>query len=703
MAVSEQEKQGRAKGEELKNVRNIGIMAHIDAGKTTVTERILFYSGRVHRIGEVHEGAATMDHMVQEQERGITITSAATTVSWNGCKINIIDTPGHVDFTVEVERSLRVLDGSVAVFSAVDGVQPQSETVWRQAETYGVPRIAFINKMDRIGADYFYCIKSMKEKLGANAIALQCPIGSEDQFLGMVDLVAMKAYLFKDETMGAEYETAEIPSELLEKCKQLRSEMLDELATIDENDEEFMMEVLENPDGLSEDKIHAVIRKGVCSNKINPVLCGTAFKNKGVQPLLDCITRWMPSPIDRGTIKGTLPDSEEEVALEPSDESPLSAIAFKVVTDPYVGKLTFIRVYSGVLRKGMTLLNTTKGKKERVSRLLEMHANQREDKDAFYTGDIAAVIGLKFTTTGDTLCAESKPLVLEKMEFPEPVIHMAIEPKSKADREKLSNALSALSEEDPTFRVSTQEETGQTIIAGMGELHLDILKDRMFREFKVEANVGKPQVSYKETITKESKSDTKFVKQSGGRGQYAHVCLEIEPNEPGKGIEIENKIVGGVIPREYIPACIKGVEEGLSAGVLAGFNLVDVKVRIVFGSYHDVDSNEMAFKICASMSIREACEKAKAIILEPIMKVVVTTPEDFLGDVMGDINRRRGKILNQRNEKAVVIFEAEVPLSEMFGYTTSLRSLSSGRASYTMEPSHFEKVPAKIQEEIMKK
>lgn len=693
----------RDKNEQLQDVRNIGIMAHVDAGKTTVTERILFYSGRVHRIGEVHEGAATMDFMEQEQERGITITSAATTVSWNGCKINIIDTPGHVDFTVEVQRSLRVLDGSVAVFSAVDGVQPQSETVWRQAEKYGVPRIAFINKMDRIGADYFYCIKTMREKLGANAIAAQCPIGAENDFLGMVDLVSMKAYLFKDETMGAEYETAEIPSELLDQCKELRAALLDELATIDESDEEFLMQVLEDPDNLSEDKIHAVIRKGVCQNKINPVLCGTAFKNKGVQPLLDCITKWMPSPIDRGVIKGLLPDSDEEIDLQPADDAPLSVLAFKVATDPYVGRLTFVRVYSGTLKKGMSIINTTKGKKERVSRLLEMHANQRKDKDQFFTGDIAACIGLKHTSTGDTLCSDAKPLILEKMEFPEPVIHMAIEPKSKGDREKLSTALSALSEEDPTFRVSTHEETGQTIIAGMGELHLDILKDRMFREFKVEANVGKPEVSYKETITRAAKSDTKFVKQSGGRGQYAHVSLEIEPNEAGKGIEIENKIVGGVIPKEYIPACIKGVEEGLMAGVLAGFNLVDVKVRIVFGSYHDVDSNEMAFKICASMSIKEACEKAKAIILEPIMKVVITTPEAFLGDVMGDVNRRRGKILNQLTEKAAVLVEAEVPLSEMFGYTTTLRSLSSGRASYTMEPSHFEKVPAKIQEEIMKK
>ncbi|MEM7175264.1 MAG: elongation factor G [Chlamydiota bacterium] len=693
----------RPESDKLKNVRNIGIMAHIDAGKTTCTERILYYSGRVHRIGEVHEGAATMDYMEQEQERGITITSAATTVYWGGCKINIIDTPGHVDFTVEVERSLRVLDGSVAVFSAVDGVQPQSETVWRQAERYGVPRIAFINKMDRVGADYFFCIKSMEEKLGANAIAVQCPIGAEGDFDGMVDLVSMKAYIFKDETMGAEYELTEIPNDLKDQCCSLRAKMLEELATVDESNEEFMLKVLEDPNSLTEDEIHATIRQGVCTNKINPVLCGTAFKNKGIQPLLDAITRWMPSPLDRGVIKGTDIRSDEELTIEPSDDSPLSALAFKVITDPYVGRLTFVRIYSGVLTKGMSLINTTKEKKERVSRLIEMHANQRKDQDEFRTGDIVACIGLKFTGTGDTLCSESHPLLLEKMEFPEPVIDMAIEPKSKADREKLSTALSALSEEDPTFRVATNEETGQTIISGMGELHLDILKDRMFREFKVEANVGKPQVSYKETITTPGKTETKFVKQSGGRGQYAHVCLEVEPNEAGKGNEIINKIVGGVIPKEYIPACIKGIEEGLATGVLAGYNLVDVKASIVFGSFHEVDSNEMAFKICSSMAIKDAAKKCKPVILEPIMKVIVTTPEAFLGDVMGDINRRRGRIMSQTSERNVVIVEAEVPLSEMFGYSTTLRSLSSGRASYEMKPSHFERVPAKIQEEITKK
>jgi len=691
----------RPESDQLENVRNIGIMAHIDAGKTTTTERILFYSGRLHRIGEVHEGAATMDWMEQEKERGITITSAATTVYWDGHKINIIDTPGHVDFTVEVERSLRVLDGSVAVFDAVAGVQPQSETVWRQATRYEVPRIAFINKMDRIGADFFAAVESMKEKLGANAIPVHCPIGAEADFKGMCDLVTMKAYLFLDETMGAKYDTVDIPEDLKDKCVEMRQALLEELATLDESNEEFMMKVLEAPDTLTEDEIHAAIRKGVCENKFNPVLCGTAFKNKGVQPLLDAIVRWMPSPLDRGVIKGFDANTDEEMELQPSDDSPLSALAFKVMTDPYVGRLTFVRVYSGVLEKGSTILNTTKGKKERVSRLLEMHAKDRKDRDEFFTGDIAALIGLKNTATGDSLCAEGTPLLLEKMDFPEPVISMAIEPKSKPDREKLSVALAALAEEDPTFRVSSNEETGQTIIAGMGELHLDILRDRMMREFNVEANVGKPEVSYKETITKPTKSETKYVKQSGGRGQYAHVVLEIEPNEKGKGNEVVSKIVGGVIPREYIPAVIRGVEEGLATGVIAGYNMVDTKVSIVYGSYHEVDSSEMAFKICGSMSLRDGAKQCNPILLEPIMKVVVTTPEQSMGDVIGDLNRRRGRILAQNPQKGGALeIESEVPLSEMFGYSTQLRSISSGRATYTMEPSHFEKVPAKIQEEV---
>lgn len=693
----------RPETDQLENVRNVGIMAHIDAGKTTTTERILFYSGRLHRIGEVHEGAATMDFMEQERERGITITSAATTVYWKNCKINIIDTPGHVDFTIEVERSLRVLDGAVAVFDAVAGVQPQSETVWRQAERYGVPRIAFINKMDRVGADFFNAVRTMKEKLHANAVPVHCPIGAESQFKGMVDLIAMKAYLFHDETMGAKYDIEPIPADLLEQCKKMRSELLEELATVDETNEEFMMKVLDNPDTIPEEEIHAVIRKGVISNKFTPVLCGTAFKNKGVQQILDAIVRWMPSPLDRGMIKGHKIDSDEMLELKPSDESPFSALAFKIMTDPYVGKLTFIRIYSGKLAKGTALINTTKDKDERISRLLEMHANQRKDRDEFFTGDIAACIGLKYTTTGDTLCSEDHPLLLEKMNFPDPVISMAIEPKSKADREKLAKALGALSEEDPTFRVMTNEETGQTIIMGMGELHLDIIRDRMFREFAVEASVGKPEVSYKETITTPANMETKYVKQSGGRGQYAHVCLEIEPNEVGKGNEVVSKIVGGVIPKEYIPACIKGIEEGLQTGVLAGYPLIDMKVAITYGSYHEVDSNEMAFKICASMALKDAARKAKPVLLEPIMKVVVETPDTNMGDVIGDLNRRRGKILGQETIKGTVEVTSEVPLSEMFGYSTQLRSMSSGRATYTMEPSHFERVPTKLQEEICKK
>ena len=689
--------------EKLQNVRNIGIMAHIDAGKTTTTERILFYSGRSHKIGEVHEGAATMDWMAQEQERGITITSAATTVFWKDAKINIIDTPGHVDFTIEVERSLRVLDGSVALFCSVSGVEPQSETVWRQADKYGVPRIAFVNKMDRMGADFFDAVETMKEKLHANAIPVQCPIGAEAEFKGMVDLVTMKALIFDDESKGAEWEETEIPADLLEKCQEMRMTLLEELATIDEENEVFMQKVLENPDSLTKDEIDAAIRKGVCNNKFNPVLCGSAFKNKGVQQLLDSVVAWMPSPLDRGEIKAHDLKTEEEILLKPEDDQPLAALAFKIMSDPYVGRLTYIRIYSGTLERGVPLLNTTKGETEKVSKLLEMHANKREERECFFTGDIAACVGLKKATTGDTLCDPKRPILLEKMEFPEPVISMAIEPKSKNDREKLANALQSLSTEDPTFRVATHEETGQTIISGMGELHLEILHDRMRREFGVEANIGKPQVAYKETITLPGASQTKFVKQSGGRGQYAHVELEIRPNEKGKGNEVVSKIVGGAIPKEYIAPTIKGIEEGLATGVLAGFSLVDVIVEIVFGSYHDVDSNEMAFKICGSMAIKDAAKKCKPVILEPIMKVDVTTPEANMGDVIGDLNRRRGQIMGQEMQRGAVIVHAEVPLSEMFGYSTQLRSLSSGRATYSMEFAHFEKVPAKIQEEIIKK
>lgn len=696
----------RPEKEQLKNVRNIGIMAHIDAGKTTTTERILFYSGKSHKIGEVHEGAATMDFMEQERERGITITSAATTVHWTvgdqECKINIIDTPGHVDFTIEVERSLRVLDGAVAVFCAVAGVQPQSETVWRQADRYGVPRIAFVNKMDRTGANFFNAVSTMKEKLRANAVPIHCPIGAESGFKGMVDLITMKAILFHDESMGAEYDVEEIPADLLDKCKEMRNALLEEIAS---NDEDFMAKYFADPDSITPEEIYPLIRKAVIGNQFTPVLCGTAFKNKGVQQILDAVVRFMPSPLDRngGYIKGMKLHTDEEMSIKVADDSLFSALAFKIMTDPYVGKLTFIRIYSGTLHKGTALINTTKDKKERVSRLLAMHANSRTDMDCFHAGDIAAVIGLKDTTTGDTLCAEDNPLLLEKMNFPDPVISMAIEPASKADQEKLSKALAALSGEDPTFRVFTNEETGQTIIAGMGELHLEILRDRMFREFQVQANVGKPEVSYKETITAPAKSDTKFAKQSGGRGQYAHVVIEIEPNEPGKGNEIESKIVGGVIPKEYIKPCIEGVKEGLATGVLAGHPLIDVKVAIVYGSYHDVDSNEMAFKICASMAAKDAARKASAVLLEPIMKVVVTTPESGMGDVIGDLNRRRGKILSQDDISGAKEITSHVPLSEMFGYSTILRSMTSGRASYSMEPSHYEQVPKSIQEKLTKK
>lgn len=677
-------------------------MAHIDAGKTTTSERILYYSGRLHKIGEVHEGAATMDWMEQEQERGITITSAATTVFWKDCKINLIDTPGHVDFTVEVERSLRVLDGAVAVFCSVSGVEPQSETVWRQADKYGVPRIAFVNKMDRMGADFFEAVTTMREKLHANAVPVHLPIGAESDFKGMIDLITMKALVFHDETLGTKWDELEIPEDLKEKAKEMRMHLLEEIATVEE-DESFMTKVFDNPDALTPEEIHAALRKAVIKNKINPVLCGSAFKNKGVQQLLDAVVNWLPSPLDRGVIKALDLKGEKEMLIEPSDESPFAAIAFKIMTDPYVGRLAYIRLYSGHLVKGDTILNATQDSKERISRLVEMHANTRKEKDEFFTGDIAACVGLKKVRTGDTLCAMDHPILLEKMVFPEPVIELAIEPKSKQDREKLANALGSLTQEDPTFRVTTNQETGQTIIAGMGELHLEILCDRMMREFGVEANVGKPQVAYKETITMPGEAKTKFVKQSGGRGQYAHVELKIEPNETGKGNEVVSKVVGGVIPKEFIPAVIAGVEDGLATGVVAGYNLVDVKVEIVYGSYHEVDSSEIAFKICGSMALKEAAAKCKPVILEPIMKVVATTPDSHAGDVIGDLNRRRGKILGQDAHRGLLIVHAEVPLSEMFGYSTTLRSLTSGRGTYVMEPSHFERVPTKIQEEIMKK
>jgi elongation factor G len=648
----------------------------------------------------VHEGAATMDFMEQEKERGITITSAATTVQWTvggqDCKINIIDTPGHVDFTIEVERSLRVLDGAVTVFCAVAGVQPQSETVWRQANRYGVPRIAFVNKMDRTGADFFNAIDTMRSKLGANPVAIHCPIGKEGGFKGMVDLVKMEAYLFHDESMGANYSTEAIPADLVEKCKEMRSALLDELTNF--ADEDFMMRVLDAPESITHEEIYALIRKGVVGNLFTPVLCGTAFKNKGVQQILDSVVRFLPDPteINIEKINPTYLNGET-YPLKISDTEVFSGLAFKIMTDPYVGVLTFVRIYSGTLPKSIAILNSSKDKRERVSRVLQMHANARTDLDFAHAGDIVALIGLKDTTTGDTLCLEDSPLYLAKMVFPDPVISMSIEPPTKAELDKLSKALSSLSKEDPTFRVSTNEDTGETIIAGMGELHLEILVDRMKREFGVVATVGKPQVSYKETITGKASADYKHSKQTGGRGQYGHVVLEIEPNETGKGNEIFDVTKGGTIPKEFIPAVKKGIEEALSSGILIGSPVIDVKINIVFGSYHDVDSSELAFKLAASMALKEALNKASPVLLEPIMKVIVTTPESGMGDVIGDSNRRRGKVLGQNTVQGAVVIECEVPLSEMFGYSTILRSMTQGRASYSMEPFCYEPVPRNIQ------
>ena len=696
----------RSKEDRLDKVRNIGIMAHIDAGKTTTTERILFYSGRLNRMGEVHEGAATMDWMVQEQERGITITSAATVVHWKlkgeelPYRINVIDTPGHVDFTVEVERSLRVLDGAVAVFCGVAGVQPQSETVWRQAEKYGVPRVVFVNKMDRMGADFFAAVRSVEDRLGAKATPVQCPVGAASTFEGVVDLVTMKAYIYKSEELGAAWEEQEIPEDLLDQCREMRGRMLEELTMVTGVEDSFVNEVIEGPDSIAPETVHRVIRLGVCQNEFVPALCGTAFKNKGIQPLMDGIVLWLPSPLDRGKVKAVDRETGELVEIEPRDDGPLAALAFKIMTDPYVGRLAFVRVYSGTLRKGERVLNSTKKKKGRISRLMAMHANHREERDEFYTGDIAACVGLE-CSTGDTICEEKGTLCLEKMTFFDPVIAMAIEPKSKADRDKLSLALASLSEEDPTFRVTTDEETGETIIAGMGELHLEVLRDRMLREFSVDANVGKPRVAYREAVTASGGANTKLVKQTGGRGQYAHVVLEVEPNEPGKGNEIENKIVGGAIPKEFIGPTIEGIKEGLNTGVLGGYPLIDVRVRIVDGSFHEVDSSEMPFKVCGSMAIKEAAKKCRPTLLEPVMKVAVSSPEDFMGNVIGDLNRRRGRIAGQNIDKGQVSIDAEVPLSEMFGYSTDLRSLSSGRAVFSMEPLCFEPMPKRLQEELL--
>jgi elongation factor G len=682
----------------LPNTRNIGIMAHIDAGKTTTTERILFYTGRVHKIGEVHEGAATMDWMEQEQERGITITSAATTAQWKGHRINIIDTPGHVDFTVEVERSLRVLDGAVTVFDAKGGVEPQTETVWRQADRYGVPRICYVNKMDIIGANFDMCVEQIRTRLGANPVPIQYPIGAEDKFVGMVDLIEMKAIIYTDD-LGKTSDATEIPAELKDKCEELRLQLVEAAA---EQDEELMMKYLEGEE-LTNDEIRAALRKGTIECKITPVLCGSSYRNKGVQPMLDAVVAYLPSPVDIPAIKGVLPDSNEEVTRPADDNGPFAALAFKIMTDPYVGKLTFFRVYSGVLNSGSYVLNSTKGKRERIGRILQMHANHREEISQVYSGDIAAAVGLKDTTTGDTLCDEKAPVILESMTFPEPVISVAIEPKSKADQDKMGMALSKLAEEDPTFKTWTNEETGQTIIAGMGELHLEIIVDRLKREFKVEANVGAPQVAYRETFRGTAKVEGKFVRQSGGRGQYGHVWVEFSPLEPGKGFEFENKIVGGVVPKEYIPAVQAGIEEAMKNGVLAGFPLVDIKATLFDGSYHDVDSSEMAFKVAGSLALKEAAKKCNAVLLEPIMKVEVTVPEEYMGDVMGDLNSRRGRIEGMEARANAQVIRAMVPLSEMFGYSTVLRSRTQGRGTYSMVIDHYEEVPKFIADEIIKK
>ncbi len=680
----------------LEKTRNIGIMAHIDAGKTTTTERILFYTGRIYKIGDVHDGAATMDWMEQEQERGITITSAATTAQWKGHRINIIDTPGHVDFTVEVERSLRVLDGSVTVFCAKGGVEPQSETVWRQADKYGVPRMAYVNKMDIMGANFYNVVDMMKDRLKCNAVPIQLPIGSEDTFKGLVDLVTMKAYVYYDD-LGKDEREEPIPEDLVEKAEEYRAALLESVA---ETDEVLMEKYLEGEE-LTVDEIKKAIRKATIANEMVPVLCGTSYRNKGVQNLLDAVVDYMPSPIDIPPIRGIVPSTGEEEERPANDEGPFSALAFKIMTDPFVGKLCFFRVYSGKLNKGSTILNSTKDNRERVGRILQMHANDRQDIETCYSGDIAAAVGLKNTTTGDTLCTENAPIILESMEFPDPVIRVAIEPKTKAGQEKMGIALAKLAEEDPTFKTYTDEETGQTIIAGMGELHLEIIVDRLLREFKVEANVGKPQVSYKEAIRRTVKQEYKYARQSGGKGQYGHVFIEVEPNEPGAGYEFINKIVGGAIPKEYIPAVDAGIQGAMQTGVLAGYNVVDVKVTLYDGSYHEVDSSEMAFKLAGSMAFKEACRKADPVLMEPIMQVDVLVPEEYMGDVMGDLNSRRGQIQGMEARNGVQAISAFVPLSEMFGYATDLRSRTQGRGNYTMQPSHYSEVPKNIQEGII--
>ena len=679
----------------LEKTRNIGIMAHIDAGKTTTTERILFYTGKTHKIGEVHEGEATMDWMVQEQERGITITSAATTCQWKGNRINIIDTPGHVDFTVEVQRSLKVLDGAVTVLAAKGGVQPQTETVWRQADKYEVPRMVYVNKMDITGANFMLCVEQLKNRLKANAVPIQLPIGAEDNFQGIVDLIKMRAFVHKDD-LGKVIEEGEIPEELKAQAEEFRAKMIEAAA---EQDDELMMKYLDDGE-LSEEEIKKGLRLGTINNKIVPVVCGSSYKNKGVQELLNAVVDFMPSPLDIAHIKGVTPDGEE-AERKTSDEEPFAALAFKIATDPFVGKLCFFRVYSGTLEAGSTILNANKEKKDRMGRILLMHSNHRQDIDKVYAGDIAAAVGLKEVSTGDTLCDPAHPIILESMEFPEPVIDIAIEPKDKANSEKMGIALAKLAEEDPTFKTYTNQETGQTVIAGMGELHLDIIVDRLKREFKVECTVGKPQVSYKETIRNKVKVEGKFIRQSGGRGQYGHVWLEMEPLEPGKGVEFESKIVGGVVPKEYIKPIEEGIREAAESGILAGYPVIDFKATLVDGSYHDVDSSEMAFKIAGSMAFKEGCKQGKAVILEPIMKVEVTVPEEYMGDVIGDINSRRGRMEGMETRAGNQIIRGFIPLSEMFGYATDLRSKTQGRGTYSMEPSHYEEVPKSILDNIV--
>ena len=685
----------------LDQVRNIGIMAHIDAGKTTLTERILYYTGRTHRIGEVHDGAATMDWMEQEQERGITITSAATTCMWNDSRINIIDTPGHVDFTVEVERSLRVLDGACAVFCGVGGVEPQSETVWRQADKYKVPRIAFVNKMDRVGADFFHVLEMIKNRLGASPLPLVIPIGAGEMFTGIIDLMTMQSILYNESSLGSRFEYGEVPDDMKEDAEKWRHHLIEEIATYDEH----LMEKYLADEEISVSEIITAIRKGCVDNTFVPTLCGSAFKNKGVQRLLDAIVNLLPSPLDIGAVDGLNPDDTDVVITrDPKDDEPFSALAFKIITDPYVGKLTYMRVYSGKLKAGSYIFNPNSGKRERISRILLMHSNKREERDNVTAGEIVAAVGLKNVKTGHTLCDEKKKILLESMDFPEPVVSVSVEPVSKGDQDSLSKALQKLGEEDPTFQVSTDEETGQTIIAGMGELHLEILVDRLLREFKVQANIGQPMVAYREAITKTvNELEMKFVRQTGGRGQYGHVVINVAPNGSGKGYHFENKIVGGVIPREYIPSVDAGIQEALKNGVVAGYPLEDIRVELIFGSYHDVDSSEIAFKIAGSMAIQDACRKANPKLMEPVMKVEVIVPDEYLGDVMGDLNSRRGKIEGMEQRKQAQVIKADVPLSNMFGYVTDLRSITQGRAVYHMEFSKYQQVPASIESEILEK